>query len=241
MFDSKAAMTTATAAGFRFPHTALGEGYQWLRGRFPRKNKEIEGTAADPEAAVATPEKPATTNGQAAAVEAAVPTNGAPAPAPEPASEKAVANGGVGGQTAPLPLSTGGGDTEEAEEKKKAAAAAERARQAWDAVFVPGFEERYAEGGMEHEAGYDAFLTGCCFAAAATLGLGVGVEDLKSMASGGDTPEALGPVMNVVPLFRMVSDRAIDLYGYREVALFLAVVLCAFVYESVASRDIPRV
>lgn len=56
------------------------------------------------------------------------------------------------------------------------------------------------------QAAYDAFMTGCCFAAAATVGLGVGVDELKAMASGGETPASLGPVMNVLPLYRQVSE-----------------------------------
>lgn len=56
------------------------------------------------------------------------------------------------------------------------------------------------------QAAYDAYLTGCCFAAAATVGLGVGLGELKGMARGGETP----PVMNVVPLYRVVSDRVLN-------------------------------
>lgn len=57
------------------------------------------------------------------------------------------------------------------------------------------------------QAAYDAYLTGCCFAAAAVVGLGVGIDELKGMARGGETPACLAPVMNVVPLFRVVSER----------------------------------
>lgn len=88
-------------------------------------------------------------------------------------------------------------------------AASERRRQAWDAAFAPGFEQRYAAGGQEHEAGYDAYLTGCCFAAAATLGLGVSVEELKALSGRGETPAALVPVSNTVPLYRMVRIRGV--------------------------------
>lgn len=56
------------------------------------------------------------------------------------------------------------------------------------------------------QAAYDAYLTGCCFAAAATVGLGVGLGELKGMARGGETPASLAPVTNVVPLYRMVSE-----------------------------------
>lgn len=55
------------------------------------------------------------------------------------------------------------------------------------------------------QAAYDAYLTGCCFAAAATAGLGVELDKLKGMARGGETPASLAPVMNVVPLYRVVS------------------------------------
>ena len=60
------------------------------------------------------------------------------------------------------------------------------------------------------QAAYDAYLTGCCFAAAATVGLGVGLDELKDMAWGGRTPASLEPVMNVVPLYRMVSERGLS-------------------------------
>lgn len=82
---------------------------------------------------------------------------------------------------------------------------AERKRRAWDAVFAPGFEERYTASAQEHEAGYDAYLTGCCFAAAATIGLGVGVDEIVGMSSGREIPSALASLSNSVPLYRMVS------------------------------------
>lgn len=81
----------------------------------------------------------------------------------------------------------------------------ERKRRAWDAVFAPGFKERYTASAQEHEAGYDAYLTGCCFAAAATIGLGVRVEEIMGMSSGRVIPAALASLSNSVPLYRMVS------------------------------------
>lgn len=84
---------------------------------------------------------------------------------------------------------------------------AERKRRAWDAVFAPGFEERYTANAQEHEAGYDAYLTGCCFAAAATIGLGVGVDEIMGMSSGQEIPSALASLSNSVPLYKMVSWR----------------------------------
>lgn len=59
------------------------------------------------------------------------------------------------------------------------------------------------------QAAYDAYLTGCCFAAAAVVGLGVGLDELKGMARGGETPACLAPVMNVVPVYRVVSEREV--------------------------------
>lgn len=36
------------------------------------------------------------------------------------------------------------------------------------------------------------------------------MDELKAMASGGETPAKLGPVMNVLPLYRIVSENDID-------------------------------
>ena len=80
-----------------------------------------------------------------------------------------------------------------------------RRMQAWDALFAPGFEKRYTDNAQEHEAGYDAYLTGCCFVAAATLGLGVGVKGIKDVSAEGVIPKTLAPVVNSVPLYRVVS------------------------------------
>lgn len=82
---------------------------------------------------------------------------------------------------------------------------------AWHAAFAEGFEERYAGREMEHEAGYDAYLTGCCFAATAILGLGAGVQELKDLGTEGDTavPQSLRPLLNAIPLYKVVRKTCI--------------------------------
>lgn len=225
LFDSKVAMTTATAAGFRFPQTALGDAFRWLRQEFGAKKETEETTAMEPKAtateetAIATDSSEQTTTLTATDAAVAVPAH-------DSATEKA--NRGVNGGS--LPVRVDDHKAAAGDDIEKEAAALENTRQAWDALFAPGFEERYAEGGHEHEAGYDAYLTGCCFAAAATLGLGVGVDELRRMGLGGETPAALAPVLNVVPLFRMVSEgiwyflfAGGDVYSIRGAALCLVV------------------
>lgn len=206
LIDNKVVMTSATRNGLKFPKTTLGEGYQWLQETFPKSKQVVAamaaaaepGAAANGQAMAAPADPGAAENGQAVA---------APADHPRPASgadgDKSAPPGGGDG----LEVAVGGdGENGKAEVEEAAAAAAGVKRRVWDATFAPGFEERYAAGGQEHEAGFDAYLTGCCFAAAATLGLGVGVRELREMASGGGVPEALAPVSNVIPLFKMVSE-----------------------------------
>lgn len=105
----------------------------------------------------------------------------------------------------------GGGETAEVDEGKLDTAKSidetpkvARKAAAWQAAYASGFEERYACGGYEHEAAYDAYLTGCCFIAAATLGLGTSVEEMKNLKPGNEVPSSLGTVVNVMPLYRVV-------------------------------------
>ena len=221
LIDNKVAMTSATASGLRFPSTTLGEGHRWLRTMFPQQPK-VEDAEAAATAGAAT--EPGSTNGQAGV--AAVAVAGAVAEDVTVGAAAAVLHAlrasGTGGDGDKVsPPGGGGGDGVEVvaggdgekgeggagEQVAAAVAATELKRRAWDATFAPGFEERYAAGGQEHEAGFDAYLTGCCFAASATLGLGVGVDELKGMTSGGGVPAALEVVSNAVPLFRIVSKR----------------------------------
>eukprot|EP00903_Cladosiphon_okamuranus_P008694 g8330.t1 len=210
LFDSKAVMGKAIAEGMRFPRTVLGEAHQWLRATFP----------APPPAS-----SPPRTNGEAEE-EAAEQATHEPAAGPEVEWNAGSGEGANGGSVTNgenkgggLEAGTEGGEeVADGEASAGAAAAAvaaatERTRKAWDAVFARGFEERYKGGGQEHEAAYDAYLTGCCFAAAATVGLGVGLGELKGMAGGGETPARLAPVMNVVPLHRVFGGQQICLPG----------------------------
>ncbi|CAM9247388.1 unnamed protein product [Pylaiella littoralis] len=225
LFDSKVAMTSAMAAGMRFPRAVLGEAHQWLRETFPappppQEEEEGGGKGEVAEATAMATDQPGGTT--AMSVESPPrEANGTSASSGDTTASAATAAVGA----PPVPSGASGADEVEAgaegikEEADReasaavAAAASERARQGWDAVFAPGFEDCYKDGGHEHEAAYDAFLTGCCFAAAATVGLGVRVEELKAMASGGETPASLGPLMNVLPLHRMVAGQQICLPG----------------------------
>lgn len=196
-FDNKVVMSMATEAGLAFPRTVLGEGFAWLRETYPQNR----GLREAPEDKIATDTSQTAVAGEqsrsiSAAGGATVP-DGANGTSP-------MAEGPVAGSIdQPDTFVEQVKSTDEAD--KASAVAAESRRQAWDAVFAAGFEERYGDGGQEHEAGYDAYLTGCCFAAAATLGLNVGVEELKDMATGGEIPAALKAVLNVIPLYKMVS------------------------------------
>ncbi|CAN0163702.1 unnamed protein product, partial [Scytosiphon promiscuus] len=195
LFDSKVVMAKAVEAGMRFPRTVLGEAHGWLREKFPRPPPPPEPTLPQGE-----------TN--------AKPADAASNTAPAAAAAAAAADGLVGTGEA----NDAGGAAANGTATASAAAAAavrpsERLRRRWDAVFAPGFEERYGDGGQEHEAGYDAYLTGCCFAAAAAVGLGVGVDELRGLAAGGAVPPALAPFQGVVPLFRMFAGQQLHLPG----------------------------
>ncbi|CAN0418686.1 unnamed protein product, partial [Ectocarpus fasciculatus] len=191
LFDSKVVMAKAMAAGMKFPRTVLGEAHQWLREKYPappappppQEGQEVDGAAVM-----------ATSGGEANGDSK---TNGEAPPAATAATGAAP------------PVATG----PESAASERDVEALERARRGWDAVLAPGFEERYKDGGLEHEAGFDAYLTGCCFAAAATVGLGVGLDELKRMASGGETPAALGSAQNVLPLYKVVGGQQVCLPG----------------------------
>ncbi|CAN0424081.1 unnamed protein product, partial [Laminaria digitata] len=209
LIDNKVAMASATAAGLLFPKTTLGEGHQWLRTTFPQQQQQQQPEVT--EAAVGAPQ-PHSTNGTDGDGDKVLSPPGIGDGGGDELEVVVVGEGGDGEKS-------GGDAGTEAVAAAAAAAAATEAeaaelkRRAWDATFAPGFEERYAEGGQEHEAGFDAYLTGCCFAAAATLGLGVGVEELKGMATGGEVPEALQAVSNVVPLFKILGGQRLCLSG----------------------------
>eukprot|EP00752_Nemacystus_decipiens_P005135 g4659.t1 len=209
LFDSKVVMSKAIASGMRFPRTVLGEAHEWLRATFPAPAQ----TPAPP----SLPSPPQTNGGAGAeaseqAIEQSVGTEGAPRHADS--GEGANGDSTNNGKKQADGLEGGGqGGGKIADSEASAAAATERTRKGWDAVFAPGFEERYEGGGQEHEAAYDAYLTGCCFAAAATVGLGVGLDELRRMAIGGETPASLAPVMNVVPLYRVFGGQKICLPG----------------------------
>ncbi|CAM9712938.1 unnamed protein product [Discosporangium mesarthrocarpum] len=83
----------------------------------------------------------------------------------------------------------------------------------WDAEFAPDFGA-FGEGGgqFEHQAGYDAHLTGSSFVAAA-LFLGASVEELRAMGSNGAVPPGLTGMENRLPLFRMLGDVSFHLPG----------------------------
>lgn len=182
-------MSSAANAGIAFPRTRLGDAFHWLCETYAKKK--------EPEAAAATT---ATSTKDSAVTARSDGDNVAPAGATEATNgtdDKAAVTS-VGEQNPPAVEGNGAGAGEAAEME-------ETEKPTWRAAtFAPGFGKRYADGGQEHEAAYDAYLTGVCFAAAVTLGLGVGVEELKAMGSGGDVPTQLRPVLNVLPLYRMV-------------------------------------
>ncbi|CAN0287360.1 unnamed protein product [Ectocarpus sp. 12 AP-2014] len=202
LFDSKVVMAKAMAAGMKFPRTVLGEAHQWLREKYPAPPPppQEEGAEAGMEPAEGAAEK-----GQQVDGTAVVATTGGEANGDSKTNGKAAA---AAAGAAP-PVETGA----EAAASERDVEALERARRGWDAVLAPGFEERYKDGGREHEAGFDAYLTGCCFAAAATVGLGVGLDELKRMASGGETPAALCSAQNVLPLYKVVGGQQVCLPG----------------------------
>lgn len=184
LFDNKVVMSSAIDAGLAFPQTVLGEGFRWLR--------ETQTPQNDAVAAARNKQKKTVENGAGGTDNE---DNG------KHEGDKIEVENGDAEKSTDEPPTSGSNSSNSGNR---------RSRAVWDASFAPGFEERYADGGQEHEAGYDAYLTGCCFAAAATLGLGVAVEELKGMGSGdgagggGEVPEALRSVQNVVPLWRMV-------------------------------------
>ncbi|CAB1119948.1 unnamed protein product [Ectocarpus sp. CCAP 1310/34] len=204
LFDSKVVMAKAMAAGMKLPRTVLGEAHQWLREKYPAPPPpptQEEGAEAGVEPAEGAAEKVQQVDGTAAVAISGGEANGESKTNGEAA---AAAAAGAGPQ-----LEAGA----EATASKRDVEALERARRGWDAVLAPGFEERYKDGGREHEAGFDAYLTGCCFAAAATVGLGVGLDELKRMASGGETPAALSSAQNVLPLCKVVGGQQVCLPG----------------------------
>ncbi|CAM9998701.1 unnamed protein product, partial [Hapterophycus canaliculatus] len=156
LFDSKAVMGKAVEAGMRFPRTVLGEAHGWLLERFPRPSSSLPPPAPPLPRGEAGAETADTASTVAAAAGEAETKTDRPDEVTGEANDAggAEANGkATASVTAPAP----------------AISPSERLRRSWDAVFAPGFEERYRDGGQEHEAGYDAYLTGCCFAAAAAV------------------------------------------------------------------------
>lgn len=158
-------MTKAIAAGMRFPRTVLGDAHHWLRATFPAPPPpETNGEAAAEAAAV---------GAEAEGTEQPVGTGAArdvKVDARDPkANGDSAANGeqAVGGLTVAAEGGEGTIADGEAAAAAAATAAAERTRKAWDAVFAPGFEERYEGGGHEHEV---------CFLAAGTAGAGFYLE-----------------------------------------------------------------
>lgn len=142
LFDSKVVMAKAMAAGMKLPRTVLGEAHQWLREKYPA-TPEGGGTGTEPAEGAA--EKGQQVDGTTAVATAGGEANGDSKTNGEAAAAAAGASPPVaeGAEAAALE-----GDVE----------ALERARRGWDAVLAPGFEERYKDGGLEHEAGFDAYL-----------------------------------------------------------------------------------
>lgn len=99
----------------------------------------------------------------------------------------------------PLPKDFGEADIKRMEPSKTGV-------RAWHATFAEGFD-RYHNNGQEHEAAYDAYLTGCCFVAAAIHGLGAGVGDLRRLGAEDEVPAPLRHVLNLIPLYKVVSHQ----------------------------------
>lgn len=148
LFDSKVVMTKAIAEGMRFPRTVLGEAHQWLRANFP----------APPPSPLQTASGEAEAEAEAATARATEQPAGTEAATNAGAGEKANGDSATNRERdACLVGITVDGAEEISEGEASAAVAAvatataERTRKAWDAVFAPGFEERYKDGGQEHE------------------------------------------------------------------------------------------
>lgn len=214
LFDNKVVMSSAVDAGLAFPQTVPGKGFDWLREtQAPTKGADNASgsTPCDSTAAEAA------RNEKTQKVE----NTDAGADNEDEGSAKdkmEVESGHVKNSAGEQPTN---GSSSNSSNSSKSGNYVSRAM--WEASFAPGFEERYADGGQEHEAGYDAYLTGCCFAAAATLGLGVTVEELKGMGSGDgadggrEVPEALRPVQNKLPLWKIVRGHFCVCIGRNEV------------------------
>lgn len=136
LFDNKVIMAKATAQGMRFPRTVLGEAHQWLRTTFPAPAPPSPPSSL-PQTNGGAEEEQAT---QQAVAGTEVVRN---ADSGEGTNSGSVTNGErkVGGLEAGAER---GEETADGGASAAAAAAAmERTRKAWDAVFAPGFEERY--------------------------------------------------------------------------------------------------
>lgn len=147
----------------RFPRAVLGEAHQWLRETFPtppppQEEEEGGGKGEVAEATAMATDQPGGTT--AMSVESPPrEANGTSASSGDTTASAATAAVGA----PPVPSGASGADEVEAgaegikEEADReasaavAAAASERARQGWDAVFAPGFEDCYKDGGHEHE------------------------------------------------------------------------------------------
>lgn len=232
LFDNKVVMSAAVDAGLSFPRTTLGDGYRWLletQTTAPRESGPGTPAAVRAQSADGSAQKE---NGGSS--DAAVVGN-------TPSKGNGVGGRGGGadmhGQAKEESNMEVDRDAQDASADGSASATgvgASVARAVWDASFAPGFEERYANGGQEHEAAYDAYLTGCCFVASATLGLGVTVREMKRMGTviptvncplgrAGEVPRALRPMHNLVPMYHMVS--------YWRTLFVLAVFLCDVGYH----------
>ena len=150
-------MARAIESGMRFPRTVLGEAHQWLRATFPPPQSS----------------PPPQTNGEAgeeAAAQAAEPAAGTEVAKNADLGKGANGESATNGEKKAVGLAAGaeGGEEIANGDASAAVAAAERTRKAWDAVFAPGFEERYKSGGQEHEVCLSwqwgrqrGFLSGC--------------------------------------------------------------------------------
>lgn len=141
-------MAKAMAAGMKLPRTVLGEAHQWLREKYPAPPPpppQEEGTEAGMEPAEGAAEKGQQVDGTAVVAT----TSGGEANGDSKTNGEAAAAAGA----AP-PVEAGA----EAAAAERDVEALECARRGWDAVLAPGFEERYKDGGREHEAGFDAYL-----------------------------------------------------------------------------------
>ncbi|CBJ26041.1 conserved unknown protein [Ectocarpus siliculosus] len=208
LFDSKVVMAKAMAAGMKLPRTVLGEAHQWLREKYPAPPPPPPPLEEGAEAGMEPAEGAAEEGQQVDGTAVVATTSGGEANGDSKTNGEGAAAAAAGAGAVP-PVEAGA----EAAASERDVEALERARRGWDAVLAPGFEERYKDGGREHEAGFDAYLTGCCFAAAATVGLGVGLDELKRMASGEETPAALGSAQNVLPLYKVVGGQQVCLPG----------------------------